>query len=156
MSRVTQVAVPAQFMGLPGSDRVDYADAFAAETAVRRRPEQWARLVTGTSPMVLGFVLRVHKALGLRLSPPETAGHLAGWEILQNGPEEIVLGVAGGIVTPRIVVSNPPGQVIFATLIRFEGPAARAVWAVVGPVHRVVARYLLHRATSLAAVESGR
>lgn len=149
-----QVPVPARVAALKVLDRVDYEDAFAVRTPVRHTPEEWVRLgLEGAPPAVRGFILRAHKALGLRLAPPGSPDHVLGREILQNEPEQIVLGAEGRIVTPRIVLSTPPGQVVVATLLRFDRVGARAVWAVVAPIHRAVARYLLDHTANLAAAE---
>jgi hypothetical protein len=154
MSQAVAVTPPTQVRRLAGLDPVDYHDAFAVTTPVRRTPEEWARLGLEGAPQALrGLIVAVQKTLlGLRLAPVGSPDQVLGWEILQNGPEDLVLGVEGGIATPRIVVSNLPGQVVVTTLIRFDRAGAGVVWAVVAPIHRAVVRYLLDRAANLGSV----
>jgi hypothetical protein len=143
--------VPARARELAGLDRVDYADAFAVQTAATRTPTQWVRSVEETAPTLMRLVRLVHHGLGLRLAPLGSAGHVFGWEVVDSSHDEAVLSVEGRIVTPRIVALTSPGKVVIATLLRFEHVTARPIWASVAPVHRAVARYLLDRVTSSAA-----
>lgn len=145
-----QVPVPARVADLGLLDRVDYADAFSLETPVRRTPEQWARLaLEDVSPLLRGIIRQAHRILGLRLAPDGSADHVLGWAILQNGPDELVLGADGGLGNPRIVILTSPGHIVFATIIRFGGLRARAAWQGVAPVHRAIARHLLDRMAHL-------
>lgn len=140
-----QISVPARARELAGLDRVDYADAFAAPTSAIRTPEVWVLSVTDSvSPMLMGLVRHIQRhALGLRLAPTGSPGHIIGWDILHSEADACVLGVNGGIGTARIVLLTSPGQVVVATLLRYEHVGARQLWTVVAPVHRAVARYLL-------------
>jgi hypothetical protein len=154
MSRVLTVRVPPQARELAGLERVDYQDAFAVRTAVRLPAEEWAWLaLEKASPAVSGFAYRVQRALlGLRLAPRLSPDHPLGWEMMRVEAASVVLGAQGGIVTPRIAVITSPEQVVAATLLRYDSSIAPAVWSVVAPVHRAVARYLLEQAAGLAAV----
>jgi hypothetical protein len=154
MSR--QVQVPARARELAGLDRVDYADAFAVETAVNRTPEQWVRRVEKTAPTLMRLVRGVHHGLGLRLAPVGSVEHVFGWEIVHSSQDDVVLSVGAGIVTPRIVALTAPGQVVVATLLRFEHVGARPIWALLAPLHRAVARHLLDHVTSVAAAAGPR
>lgn len=139
-----QIAVPARARELAGLARVDYADAFTAPTTARRTPEAWVRSVTDSAPTLMGLVRHIQDhALGLRLAPAGSPRHVIGWDILHSEADECVLGVDGGIGTARIVGLTSPGQIVVATLLRYEHVRARPIWAVVAPVHRAVARYLL-------------
>lgn len=147
-----QVPVPAHIAALKLLDRVDYADSFAVRTPVSHTAEHWARLGLEGAPRALrAGVVCAHQALGLRLARRGSPDHVLGWEIRENDPEQLVLGVEGRILTPRIVVATPPGRAVIATLIRFDRVGARAAWALVAPVHRAVARYLLDHAVQLGA-----
>jgi hypothetical protein len=139
-----QIFVPGRARELAGLDRVDYADAFAAATTAIRTPEAWVRSMTNSAPMLMGLVRHIqHHALGLRLTPTGSPGQVIGWEIVHSKVDACVLGASGGIGTARIVLLTSPGQVVVATLLRYEHVGARLVWVVVAPVHRAVARYLL-------------
>ena len=48
--RVVQVPVPSRARELARLERVDYADAFAVDVAVRHTPEEWIRISTEASP----------------------------------------------------------------------------------------------------------
>ena len=144
-----QVPAPTGGAALDLLERVDYADAFAASTSARRRPGEWARLALDSAPPLLGrFVRLAHRVLGLRLAPSGSSAHLWGWDVLRDGLDAFVLGVEGALVTPRIVVTAPPGQVVAATLIRFDHPVAPLLWAGVAPIHRAVARRLVDGAVA--------
>jgi hypothetical protein len=149
MFRVVQVPVPSRARELAGLDRVDYADAFAVDVAVRHTPEEWIRLSAAASPSLFSAVRLVHHALGLPLGPPDSPDHLIGWNIVRSDGEEAVLGNEGVFGMPRIVGLTQPGQVVVATLIRLDGLRGRAIWAVVAPVHRAVARYILNKMPTL-------
>jgi hypothetical protein len=141
---VEQIPVPDRARQLANLDRIDYADAFTAATSIRRTPEAWVRSVEESRPLLIAAVRRIHhRVLGLRLGPPGSPGHVFGWEILENRPDEAVLGVSGGLITPRMVGLITPGKVVLATLLRYEHPSARPVWAAIAPVHRTIARYLI-------------
>jgi hypothetical protein len=97
-------------------------------------------------------LLSVFKTLRFRLGPSGSADHVLGWEIQQNGPQEIVLGVESAIgLTARVIVLTSPGQVVLATLVRFDRGSGRVVWRVLAPIHRIVARYLISHTANLAA-----
>jgi Protein of unknown function (DUF2867) len=69
--------------------------------------------------------------------------------IIHSGPEEIVLGFDLAIgLTARVIVANPPGRVVMATLVRANRARGRAVWTMLAPIHRAVGRYLLDRAAA--------
>jgi hypothetical protein len=152
MSRATATSVPTQAHDLAGLDRVDYQDAFAVRSPAPLTTDQWARLlIDGAPPVLRRLIYRVHKhLLGLRVEPAGSPNHLLGWELHGHGTDAVALAVDGGVITPRIVLSRSDGQVVAATLIRFDRLAARPIWAVVGPLHRAVARYLLGHAADVA------
>jgi hypothetical protein len=151
MSRVHQLTVPARASELAALDRVDYADCFAVAISARRTPEEWIRLATDARPALFLAVRAVHHALGFRLAPADTPQHVIGWDVLHSAPDEAVLGNAGMLGQPRIVVLTQPGQVVVATLIEFSGVAGQTLWAAVAPVHRAVVRYALSALPTLTA-----
>jgi Protein of unknown function (DUF2867) len=150
MFGVVQVPVPSRARELAGLERVDYADAFAVDVAVRHTPEEWIRISAAASPRLFSAVRIAHHALGLPLAPPDSPDHPVGWDILRSDTEEAVLGNDGFFGTPRIVGLTPPGQVVVATLIRLNGLRGRVIWAPVAPGHRAVARYILNKMPTLA------
>jgi Protein of unknown function (DUF2867) len=150
MSGTLQPQIPSRAIELAGLQRVDYADAFAADVGTRRTPEEWIRLSAAALPLLFSAVRLAHRALGLPLAPPDSPDHPIGWNILRSDSEEAVLGNDGVFGTPRIVALTPPGQVVIATLIQLNGIRGRAIWAPVAPMHRAVARYILNKIPTLA------
>lgn len=150
--------VPTPAAALKALNPVDYADTFAAETALQLTPEQWARrMLDGAPPALKGFVRGVFRIfLRVRLAPVHSTDHVMGWEIHRSGPEEIVLGVESPIgLTARLVVLVPHGHVALATLVRFDRSSGHAVWKVLAPIHRRVAQHgVSHAAHRAAAAES--
>jgi Protein of unknown function (DUF2867) len=149
-----RVSVPADVVALKLLDRVDYEDAFAAETSASRTAEQWARLCLEVDPPeMLRMAKLVLTPFGLRAGRSESSG-IGGLRILRNDPENVVLGFKVKIGTPRIVFSAQSGRVVMSTLLRFNGFAGLVAWAVLGSLHRVTARSLVDRAAKIAARES--
>ena len=143
MARVDRVPVPARAHELAALDRVDYADCFAVAVSTRRSPEAWIRLAAEAMPTLFSAVRIAHRALGLRLAPADSPHHVIGWDVVRSDPDEAVLSIAGLLGKPRIVGFTPPGEVVLATLIEFNGIPGRALWAAAAPVHRAVARCVL-------------
>lgn len=154
MSRVISMPVPPRARELAGLDRVDYADAFAVDVPVRRTPRAWIHLSATAMPTLFSAVRQVHRALGLRLAPTDSADHPIGWDILRDDPEEAVLGNHGFLGTARIVGLTPPGQIAIVTLIQLNGIRGRALWTAVAPGHRAVARYVLNKMPALGGATS--
>jgi hypothetical protein len=78
---------------------------------------------------------------------PQDADHPLGWSILEETDSRLVIGIDGGIATPRVVILPSPGRVVFATVLRYESAATGPIWAVGRHVHRAVARYLVAAVT---------
>jgi hypothetical protein len=141
---VHRIAVPDEVLSLRLLDRVDYGDAFEARTTEHRSPREWGDLIIErSSPAVLGFVRAAHSRVGRMPLAPQDADHPLGWSILEETDSHLVIGIDGGIATPRVVVLTPPGRVVFATVMRYESAATRPIWAAGRHVHRAVARYLV-------------
>jgi hypothetical protein len=126
--------------------RPDYLDAL--EVAGRdRTAEDWARATFEGAPFARLLRLGWRYGLWLRLGPYPAAGHVLGWPILETAPDRLVLGVDSAVLGPcRLVFAAGSGRLLVNTVIRFEHPAARPVWTVVSPVHRLITRLLLARA----------
>lgn len=147
------VPVPTHVSALQVLRPVDYEDAVAVQTSTRHTPEEWARLTFGSTPPALRRFLRgVFKILGSGQPQRPAEGAPLPGKIVRQGPDEFVLGfdLAMGL-TARVIMLNPPGQVVMTTLVRFDSARGRAVWRVLAPVHRAVARYLLDRAVDLGS-----
>ncbi len=149
MTQVNRLPVPARARELAALDRVDYADCFTVAVSTRRTPEEWLRLAAEAMPTLFSAVRVAHRVLGLRLAPADSPEHVIGWDVLRSSPDEAVLGNAGLLGQPRIVGFTPPGEVVVATLIKFNGMIGRAVWAAAAPVHRAAARHALSELATL-------
>ena len=150
------VRVPVGVVDVPPDlARPDYADAF--ELRLHRpdsRPaEEWARAGLEGAPRVLRWVIRGAQrlVLGLRLAPGESPDHVLGWTIDASEYEVVRLGAASRFMRASIVGRRTdPTTVRLTTLLFYDRPwIARTLWAVVGPVHRRVARILIERAARL-------
>jgi hypothetical protein len=147
-----RVAVPAH-EPLVGDVGYDYADAFELRTPEPdpRTAEQFARAaLEGASWPVCGIVRLVHRhLLRFTLAPAGSPQHVLGWTILASEPDLIQLEAVSPLLGRGVLVGRhvEPTRTVLTTYIFFTRPAAgRVVWAVVGPLHRRVAPYLLERA----------
>lgn len=152
-----RVAVPDRVLAMGLLDAVDYLDSYVrdrhpAGTAAGPSADALTALAFERLPRWLRALVRTaHRhVLRLRLELPSTVP-VPGWRRLLDEPEEAVYGVDGPLLSARLVVSATPATVQVSTLVRYARPAARPVWAAVGPVHRAVARTALDRGVAEAA-----
>jgi hypothetical protein len=116
-------------------------DNRTAERVVRTGLEQ--------GPAVLGRVfLFVHRhVLRFRLGPPLSPKHVVGWQIVTNEPDVLHLRAEGSLLNGVMVARRTDENVArLTTFVTYQRPLARIVWAIVGPVHRKAAPYLMERA----------
>jgi hypothetical protein len=152
----TQVPVPGSVSAMALLDRCSYEDAFGVAVAETRAPGVWARLVVDEAPAPLVWFIRLaqRKLLGLELGP-DGARQPLGWTVVREDEEAMVLAAEGRGGSARIIGTTPPGQVVVTTQARFDSRRSRAVWWLLAPVHRRVARYLLDNAVGKAGAGSG-
>lgn len=132
-------------------DAPDYVTAFAVGNSERERsPEQWARLIFENADRVLRWfvVLGWKTVLGLKLGPRGSAEHVLGWRIHTTLANSITLEARSALMTAHKVVQVDDSRVTVATLVRYDRRWARAVWAVVAPVHHRTEPLLLARAAA--------
>ncbi|WP_109453831.1 hypothetical protein [Streptomyces sp. ICBB 8177] len=82
--------------------------------------------------------------LRLRLGPSGSPGHVLGWRVTARNP--FTLSAPSPLIRARNVVLVDADAVTWATLVSYERPFARHVWAAVAPVHHRVIPYLMGRA----------
>ena len=134
-----------------GETAADYVDVFEVPIAVgdARTAEQAFRDGLGDKPGAGGrLVLWIHRnVLRLRLGPPRSAGHLIGWQIVRSDPDELVLATRGPLMRGELTLRRQDGRrAALTTRLHYRRRiAARAVWALIGPLHRVVAPRLMRR-----------
>lgn len=144
-----RVATPDRILDRGLLDVVDYQDSYIQRRRVLdggRSADEMTALAFGALPVWLRRIIAaVHRhVLGLDLRLPSTVP-VPGWRRLQDTPDEAVYGVDGPLLAARLVVSVTPTTVQVSTLVRYDRPAGRVVWAGVAPVHRIVARVVLDR-----------
>jgi len=134
----------------------DYADAFAVELspADTRSPEQLFRDAVTAGRRLMRWVPVVHRwVLGFRLGPASSPNHLFGWRIVTSDADAIRMEAAGplmrGVIVGRRVSASTAVLTTYVVYVRHT--RARAIWALVGPLHRKVAPYLLDLAADASA-----
>ncbi|WP_345631567.1 DUF2867 domain-containing protein [Streptomyces thinghirensis] len=131
-----------------------FASAFELPTAglPRLTPEQWARASFEDIPAVLRELIRTGWAgvLGLRLGPRSSARHVVGWRMLESGPDRLDLEARAPSLTVRNVLTLDHSRLLWATYVRYERRAGRALWSLAAPVHHLAVPLLLGRAVRRA------
>ena len=95
-----------------------------------------------------GIVLWIHRyILRFQLGPYSSPEHVIGWSITHSDPDEIVLVADGPLMRGQLRLRREDGRrAVLTTRLHYRHRvAARAVWAVVGPLHRVIAPELMKR-----------
>jgi hypothetical protein len=131
--------------------RWDYADEFEVVPTEQRAAEQWARATLEHGPRALQlFVVFGWRAfLRLRLGPNNSEDHVAGWPIVLRTPRVVVLEVeSGALGQARLTFRTGPSVVRASSNVSFERRGGRALWSVVGLLHRRILPYLLRHAAS--------
>lgn len=158
--RARRIPVPAE-EPLIGSDSYDYADAFEIELRQpdTRSPEQFTRCALEQGPWPVRWTVWIAQrhVLRLQLGPRSSPDHVLGWTILTSRPEVVHLEAVSPLLRGVLVLRRrAPTVVAVTTYVRYTRAPARLLWAIVGPVHRRVARYLLqHAAATATANHSG-
>ncbi|OBI45746.1 DUF2867 domain-containing protein [Mycobacterium colombiense] len=134
-----------------GETAADYVDVFEVPIPAgdARTAEQSFRDGLGDRAGAGGrLVLWVHRnVLRLRLGPARSAGHLIGWSIVRSDPDELVLATRGPLMRGELTLRRQDGRrAVLTTRLHYRRRiAATAVWALIGPLHRVVAPRLMRR-----------
>jgi hypothetical protein len=128
----------------------DYADAFEIHLAVadQRSAEQWVRLALegAAAPVRWVIVAALRGVLRLKLDRSSGPGYVFGWRIISSAPDVIVLEADGPVLRGVLVGRRrAPTVTAITSLIFYRHRVARPLWALVAPIHRRVARYLLER-----------
>jgi hypothetical protein len=136
-----------------GETASDYTDVFEAALprGDSRTAEQMFRDALGDQPDAGGgIVLWIHRhVLRFRLGPPSSPDYLIGWPIAHSDPDELVLTTSGPLMRGELTLRRLDSRrATLTTRVHYRHKiAARTVWSVVGPLHRVVAPRLVERAT---------
>ena len=137
---------------LPGETAADYTDVFEVDILdgdTRGAEQMFRDALSGTAGTGGGLVLWIHRhVLRFRLGPYSAPDHVIGWPIVHSDHDEIVLTTSGPLMRGELTLRRQDGRrATLTTRVHFgQKTAARLVWAVVGPLHRVVAPRLMQRA----------
>jgi hypothetical protein len=103
----------------------------------RRTPEAWLRqMLEGAGAALRQFVLIGWVGpLRLRLGPRPSTDHILGWKILSAEPNKVVIGVEGSMLSAHQVVHIRDSKVVHVTIVHFDRPVAKALWAGAAPIH---------------------
>jgi hypothetical protein len=149
LKRVAAEALSGQ--GKNGESAADYVDVFEASLAdgEGRTAERALRDAVGEEPGAGGNVIVwLHRhVLGLRLGPYSSPEHIIGWPILRSDHDEIVLATGGPLMHAELTLRRHDGRrAVLTTRLHYRRrTAARSAWAMVGPLHRLVAPRLVER-----------
>ena len=117
----------------------DYIDLFVAGThTFGASAEDWARAAVEGAPAA-GRFLAWRVACALRLEREGLPGTIGGWRVVDRGEEWIRVEARSWFMTANMVFRVERERVLFATIVRYDHPAGRAIWGGVSTVHRRVA-----------------
>jgi hypothetical protein len=116
----------------------DYSDTFRTESDAFHTAEAWARasFEPGSRRDVDAKQLVWRRVLQLRLGPLEAPDCVAGWHIVENTDRRLVLGAESWHLTARLVFEAKESGARVTTRVAYRHLPGRAVWSVVGPIHR--------------------
>ena len=130
--------------------RVDYSDAFLLWTprAHERTGEGWARAMLEDAPVATRRALRAGwSTLGIALGSTADPERVLGWPVRRSSSDHALLAADSLVgMEAELLFKREEGGMLFATILKFNNPAARAVWAATTLQHRRVVRRLLEQA----------
>jgi len=147
---VRQVDPPSSARTLSTLGRIDYCDAFLFDTGSTHdeSAEEVIREILEGAPLaVRTHLLSGWSAIGLKVGT-SSARSVLGWEVRRTVPEHVLLGADSRIGMPgELLLKKERGALLFATFVAQRNPLARALWAVVEPVHVRIVRDILEQAS---------
>jgi hypothetical protein len=135
-----------------GMGRYDYADAFEIRVPEPdpRSAEQFARDAIEGAPWPARTAVLVawQHVLRFRLGPRPSPDHVIGAQIVRSEPDMVQLAMPSPLLDGVIVGRKVDGvNWVVATYLSYRRPrTAHVVWAVLSPLHRWLARYLMEHA----------
>ena len=133
------------------TEAADYVDVFEVPILAGdvRSAEEAFRDALGEKPGAQGsFVLWIHRhVLRFRLGPYSSPEHIIGWPIMHSDHDEVVLATGGPLMRGQLKLRREDGQrAVLTTRLHYRHKiAAPAVWAIIGPLHRIMAPRLMER-----------
>jgi hypothetical protein len=116
----------------------DYTDSFRTDGDAFHPAEAWARAAfeNGSRQDVDAKQLVWRRLLQLRLGPLEAPDRVAGWQIVENTDRRLVLAAESWHLTARLVFESEESGAQVTTRVTYRHLPGRAIWSVVGPIHR--------------------
>ncbi len=131
-------------------DRIEYSDVSSARCpdASARNAEAWFRRTFEEAPVLVRWFLTVGwRLLGARLGPLRSPAYVLGWRIDATEPTWVRLSVEWRLgLSADLVLRTDASSVAISTFVQPRNRGARAVWAALVPIHRLMMGYLLRRA----------
>jgi hypothetical protein len=152
---VRQVDLPPSARALSTLPRIDYCDAFLFDggpTDADSAEDLIREVLEGAPPAVRAQLLSGWSSIGLKVGD-RSEQCVLGWEVRRTLPDQVLLGADSRIGMPgELLLKKEDDALLFATFVSKGNLLARAVWAVVEPVHvRVVRDILSHASERLRA-----
>lgn len=85
--------------------------------------------------------------LGLCLASGRSPDHVSGWKIVTISRDTVGLTARSPLMTAHKVLWVEGPRATVTTFVHYEKRFARAVWALVVPIHHLTEPYLLGRAS---------
>jgi hypothetical protein len=116
--------------------RADYTDTFGTSAETFHPAEAWARAAFEPASPGDGAQLMWRRILQLRLGDLDDDRRVAGWEVLENGAERLVLAAESWHLAARLVFTAETTGARVTTRVTFRRLPGRLLWSALGPVHR--------------------
>ena len=147
---VRQVDLPSSARALSTLPRIDYCDAFlfgVGSTHDESAEDLIREVLEGAPLTVRAQLLSGWSAIRLNVGNGSERCVL-GWKVRRTVPDHVLLGADSRIGMPGELLLKKEGDaLLFATFVAQRNLAARALWAVVEPVHVRVVREILGQAS---------
>ena len=147
---VRKVSLPPQARSLCSLPRIDYWDAFVAETeqAQDLTADDWIRKVLEAAPLRFRVTAPVTWfSLGLKHGLPWSSENMLGWPVRRREADFILLGAESRAGMPaELLLMRRADSLLFCTFIQHQRSAMRRIWAAVEPPHQRIVPALLRRA----------
>lgn len=145
---VTQIEVTPETRARSTLDRIDYADAFVADTTQEHTAEEWARTMLEGAPAATRAGLRSGwTSLGLKLDAD--GPNILGWRIRRSTPDQLLLEAPGWLgLSGELLFERRDGALRFSTFVRLSHIAARKLWSAIEPAHVRIVKGLLEDAVT--------
>jgi hypothetical protein len=116
--------------------RADYTDTFSVPSTTFHTAEEWARAAFEPASTADSKQVVWRRVLQLRLGSMDDPERVAGWEVVDNRADRLVLAAESWHLTARLVFGADADRAQVTTRVTFRHLAGRLLWSAVGPVHR--------------------